>query len=272
MKRPLNELSIYLRDINKYPLLNVEETKKLVRAMHRGSRIARHKLIRANLRLVIKIAKPYLNRGLSFQDLIEEGNIGLMKAVKRFNPSKSRFSTYASWWIKQSIARALYMSSKTIRLPCYVVELISKWKSASVGLAQKLGRFPQPYEVCEVMNISQESLHLFKQTLQKGLSVTRPASLDSFVESTYIPPHDSVKIPIPKLFTREESEWLKKTLENIKPKEALVLKMRYGLEEKQPPMTLRRISKILGFSYERIRQIERGALRKLHYALSKRNE
>ncbi|MBI4834564.1 MAG: RNA polymerase sigma factor RpoD/SigA [Planctomycetes bacterium] len=272
MKRDSNELVMYIKDINKYPLLSIPETNKLAGAMKRGNRLARHKLIRANLRLVVKIARKYLNRGLSFQDLIEDGNIGLMKAVKRFNPSKGRFSTYASWWIKQSIMRALYMSSKTIRLPCHVVELISRWKSVSVALSQKLGRFPEPYEVCETMNMSHESINLFKKTLQNGLSVSRPTSLDYFTESAYVPPHDTIRLPVHNIFTREESEWLRRTIENIKPKEALVLKMRYGLEEKQPPMTLRQIGKQLGLSYERIRQVEKNALRKLYYAISKRNE
>jgi RNA polymerase primary sigma factor len=272
MKRNSDELLMYVKDIEKYPLLSVSETNKLSRAMKRGNHLARHKLIRANLRLVVKIARQYLSRGLAFQDLIEEGNIGLMKAVKRFNPSKGRFSTYASWWIKQAITRALYMSSKTIRLPCHVVELISRWKSASVSLSQKLGRFPEPYEVCETMNMSHESIRLFKRTLEKGLSVSRPTSLDYFTEAAYVPPHDIVRLPVTSIFTKEESEWMRRMLENIKPKEALVLRMRYGLEEKQPPMNLRQIGKLLGLSYERVRQIEKGALRRLYYAISKRTE
>lgn len=260
------ELTTYLKEVHKYPLLSVEETEKLARLFQKGNHRARNKLIRSNLRLVIQIAKKYLNRGLSFPDLIEEGNIGLVKAVDHFKPGKGHFSTYASFWIKESIRRALFTSVKTIRVPCHVIETITKWKNANIKLSQKLGRFPNPYEVYEEMNLSSHSLYLFKRTLQTGLSASKPANLDNLIE----PLPGKWAESLDGFFTREESEWVRKLMDNITPKESLVLKLRFGLEENRSRMSLREVAKELGYSYEGIRKIEKKALQKLHSAIAQR--
>lgn len=262
-------LAQYLKEIKRYPLLSAEATKQLIRKVHkRRDRAARNKLIRANLRLVIPIARRYQYRGLPLQDLIEEGNIGLMKAINRYDPAKARFSTYATWWIKQSIIRALMTSARTIRLPCHIIEVVAKWKSASLLLSQKLGRTPETSEICQELNISAESLKLFKKTLQSGLMATRQTSLDMFTDAA-IPPHDTIQINLNEPFNVEETEWLGKLLNSINPREALVLKLRYGLEEGQPSLTLREIGHLIGYTAEMVRQIEKKALRKLHYVITR---
>ena len=262
------ELATYLKEIHKYSLLSVEETEKLARLVQKGDHRARNKLIRSNLRLVVKIAKKYLNRDLYFPDLIEEGNIGLVKAVEHYNLTKGHFSTYAGFWIKGAIRRALFTSAKTIRLPCHVIETIAKWKNADTKLSRKLGRFPSPYEVYEEMNLSSHNLHLFKRTLQTGLSASRPTNLDNLIEPFPEKPSESSG----DFFTQEESEWVKKLLDSITSKESLVLKLRFGLEENRPMMRLRAIAKELGYSYEWIRRIEKKALQKLHSAITQRIE
>lgn len=262
------ELATYLKEVHKYPLLSVEETEALARLIQKGDRRARNKLIRSNLRLVIKIAKKYLNHGLSFPDLIEEGNIGLVKAVDHFKPVKSHFSTYASFWIKEAIRRSLFTSAKTIRVPCHVIETITKWKNANTRLSQKLGRFPNPYEVYEEMKLPFHNLQLFKITLQTGLSANRLTNLDNLIESL----SQNVSGNMNNFFTKEETDWVKNLLDGITPKESLVLKMRFGLEENRPTMRLREVAKELGYSYEGIRRIEKRALHKLHAAIAQRGE
>lgn len=260
------ELTTYFKEVRKYPLLSIEETDKVARLVQKGNHRARNKLIRSNLRLVIKIAKKYQTRGLSLPDLIEEGNIGLVKAVTHYKPAKGRFSTYAGFWIKEAIRRALFTSVKTIRIPCHVIETISKWKNANTKLSQKLGRFPNPDEVYDEMGLSFHNLCLFKKTLKTGLSVSRLTNLDDLIE----PLSENHSTNLTHFFTREEKEWIDNLLNKITPKESLVLKLRFGLEENRPIMRLREIAKEIGYSYEGIRRIEKMALRKLHSAIAKR--
>src|SRR6266480_2519143 len=160
-------LETYLREINETPLLNADEEKELARRIEEGDKEARDRMVRANLRLVVNIARSYSGKGLPLQDLIEEGNLGLLRAVEGFDPGmNTRFSTYASYWIKQSIKRALVNSAKTIRIPAYMVELLSKWRRATVKLLDELGRTPTPEEVAVELGIPKKKLGIVKKAIR----------------------------------------------------------------------------------------------------------
>src|SRR6266581_7330842 len=160
-------LETYLREINETPLLNAEEEKRLAYRIEDGDSEARDRMVRANLRLVVNIARSYTGKGLGLQDLIEEGNLGLLRAVEGFDPTmNTRFSTYASYWIKQSIKRALINSAKTIRIPAYMVELLSKWRRASARLTEELGRSPTPEEVARVLGLAKKKLPIIKKAIK----------------------------------------------------------------------------------------------------------
>src|SRR5438094_6401301 len=159
-------LETYLREINETPLLNAEQEKQLAYRIEGGDGEARDQMVRANLRLVVNIARGYTGKGLSLQDLIEEGNLGLLRAVEGFDPSmNTRFSTYASYWIKQSIKRALVNTAKTIRIPAYMVELLSKWRRASARLCEELGRTPTPEEIARVLGLAKKKLPIIKKAI-----------------------------------------------------------------------------------------------------------
>jgi len=182
-------LEEYFREINKYRLLSPEEEKELARRAKAGDMKAREKLIKANLRLVVSIAKHYTDRGLALQDLIAEGNLGLLKAVEKFNPDeKCKFSTYASFWIRQAIKRALIDSVKTVRVPSYVVELIARWRDTTNRLQLRLGRAPSMQEIANEMGLSPQMLRLIRSAMRTSTCVTLPAgedgpiSLDELVE------------------------------------------------------------------------------------------
>jgi RNA polymerase primary sigma factor len=268
-KRSEFDLSVYLNEVNKVPLLSRLEERKLALALKKGNKKARKRFIQANLRLVINIAKKYRDRGLPFLDLIEEGNLGLLTAVERFDPKRGvRFSTYATWWIKHYIIQALLNTSKVIRIPTHIVEVIAKWKHASRNLTQKLGRSPEIYEVTKEVQVSPERLRLFKETLQSGLPMNRPISLDLIFGKGVLTPPETCSA-IDDIFEVEEMERLKKIVDSIDDKEARVLKMRYGLESiDQRPMPLRTIARRLHCSPEWVRLLEKHALEKLHYLLT----
>src|SRR5262249_11377690 len=159
-------LETYLREINETPLLNAEEEKQLAYRIEDGDSAARDRMVRANLRLVVNIARSYVGKGLSLQDLIEEGNLGLLRAVEGFDPDmNTQFSTYASYWIKQSIKRALVNTAKTIRIPAYMVELLAKWKRANAKLQEELGRTPTQEEVARFMNLPKKKLNIIKKAI-----------------------------------------------------------------------------------------------------------
>ena len=263
------DLETYLKEVNRFPLLTPEEEKKTAQKTRKGNKKAREKMIRSNLRLVVSIAKTYLNRGLGLMDLIEEGNMGLVKAVERFDPKLgNRFSTYATWWIKQSISRALLNTVKTVRLPCHVVELVARWKSTSSRLLQKLGRAPELHEITREIHLPRESLKMFRKILHKGLPTDKLLSLDLLKESAGPIVDESIKSADEKFFNKVELGRIKNLLKNIQHREATVLKMRYGLEEyHKKPLTLAEVSKKLKISRERVRQIEKKALQKLNLFL-----
>jgi RNA polymerase primary sigma factor len=272
----------YLKEIQDVPLLNAEQERQLAYRMRKFSskneeevndaKAARENFIKANLRLVVSVAKNYLNKGLAFLDLIEEGNLGLLKAVQRFDPKrKCRFSTYATWWIRQAIRRALVNTSKTVRVPSYMVEIIAKWKSTQNEFIQKHGRKPDLPEIAEAMDLGPEGIDILKRAISASDNFSRPVSLDVMWPTQEVADLKEQASPDKSVLTQMDSERIEQLLRSINEREASVLRFRYGLYDGQP-MTLGDIGKKLRITRERVRQIEKIALRKLHKKLADRGE
>jgi RNA polymerase primary sigma factor len=236
--------------------------------MATGNPDARTRMINANLRLVVSIAKNYVNRGLPFADLIAEGNIGLLKAVERFSPAADcRFSTYATWWIKQAIRRAITNTVKTVRIPAYMVETIAHWKNAATRLTAQLGRAPTVEEIAREINLSPNNANVIKRVINATLTATQPVSLDLLCSLNEVIEDRTTPRPDQQFFDDYEKEKIRELLDLISEREAQILKMRYGIED-NTPMTLEQIGDVLGLTRERIRQIENEALHKLHEYLT----
>lgn len=256
-------LGTYLREIQEVPLLNAEEEQALGRRIHEGDREALDHLVRANLRLVVAIAKQYANRGLALADLINEGNVGLIKAAERFDPEAGvRFSTYGAWWIKQGIRRALVNTARTVRVPSYMVEVIAKLKTTSTRLERELEREPTFDEIAHAMGVEDEGLDLLRRAVRAARSGRAAVSLESMLGETDSLADDRATTPDEQLVSDSDRSRLESLLASIDPREAEVLKLRYGIDV-EAPLTLREIGERLGVSRERIRQIETRALRKL---------
>jgi RNA polymerase primary sigma factor len=264
-------LQLYLRQINDSPLLTAQQEKDLARKIIADNDpAARERMVRSNLRLVVNIAKHYVNRGLSLPDLIEEGNIGLLKAVEGFDPENGcRFSTYASWWIKQAIKRALINSVQPIHIPAYMVEMMSKFRQAIRELEEDLGRLPTTEELSVHLKMSVKKLKIIKKAVKAYHSPTQFSSggandeqmtISDVVADTHNPgPDESV-------CGTDELRQLSELLTQIDDRAAKILKLRYGLEG-QDPMTLKQIGQTIGLTRERVRQIEHEALAKLRDAM-----
>ena len=262
---------MYLREIGKHDLLNAEEEVDLAQRAENGDKIAAAKLARANLRLVVSIAKRYMGRGLHFLDLIQEGNIGLMRAVEKFDWKRGfKFSTYATWWIRQAITRAIADQAKTIRIPVHMVETINKYKKIERQLEQELERTPTPEEVANVMGIEVEKARGIVKIAQDTTSLETPVGkeedtrLKEFIEDeTTLSPFESASRELLK-------DHIDEVLQTLNDRERKVLELRFGLEDGKT-RTLEEVGKEFGVTRERIRQIEAKALRKLrHPTRSKR--
>ncbi len=257
-------LETYLREINETALLNAQEERELAVRIGEGDATARDRMVRANLRLVVNIARGYSGKGLSLQDLIEEGNLGLLRAVEGFDPAMgTRFSTYASYWIKQSIKRALINTGKTIRIPAYMVELLSKWRRASARLTEELDRTPTPEEIARVLGLPKKKLPIIKKAIKIYNATPQTDQTEAggwtlgemVTDESQLSPEDALV----------ESDSLKHVMEMLKTmdqREATVLRMRFGLEN-HTPKTLKEIGEQLGLTRERVRQIETEALNKM---------
>ena len=260
-------LETYLREINETALLTAADEKELAVAIGNGDVRARDRMVRANLRLVVNIARGYTGKGLGLQDLIEEGNLGLLRAVEGFDPGMgTRFSTYASYWIKQSIKRALINSAKTIRIPAYMVELLSKWRRASARLIEELGRTPTPEEIARVLGLSKKKLPIIKKAIRIYNSAPQTDQTEAGWSLGEMVEDERIKSPEDELLESDSLRHVMGMLETMDQREATVLRMRFGLGGGEP-RTLKEIGESLGLTRERVRQIETEALGKLHDSL-----
>lgn len=259
-----SSLHIYLQDINATPLLSAEEERALAIRIADGDPQARDHMVKANLRLVVNIARGYLNKGVGLEDLIEEGNLGLMRAVEGFDGEmENRFSTYASYWIKQSIRRAVMNQGKPIRLPAYMVTLLSKWKRVTVVLGDKLGRTPTPDEIGRVLRLSKKKVGIVAKAIRVNNLTPHPDGGDddgNLLDDVLT--DDRAKTADAQLIESDDLERIYAQLERLEPRETAVIRMRFGLDDENPK-TLRQIGEILGLTRERVRQLENVALMKL---------
>lgn len=260
-----NSIKIYMREMGQFSILSADEEVKLAHRIAEGDQSAKNELVEANLRLVVSLARHYQGCGLSYQDLIQEGNIGLIKAAEKFDVSKGfRFSTYASWWIKQALSRAIADQSRTIRIPVHMTENINKFKKIERELLSQLNREPKIKEIADAMGISE------KQAKEIQSYIVEPTSLDiqvgddddttigSFIEDTHFVNPESAYIK------ESNGDVVNAVLDTLSDREANILRLRFGIGGKKA-MTLEEVGKEYGLTRERIRQIEAKALRKLRH-------
>jgi RNA polymerase primary sigma factor len=265
-----NSLRLYLREISKTDLLTPEQEVELAARIKKGDKKARSHMIRANLRLVVKIAQDYSNYGLPLADLISEGNIGLMKAVERFDPNKGgKLSTYGSWWIKQSIKRALANQSKTIRLPVHMVDKIARMRRISAMLAEALGRDPSQEELAEELGIPRRKLALLERAAKRPTSLNAPVHEDDSAEFSDIIGDEHAVNPFEALDNKSMHGELDELLDTLDEREHRIIDARFGLEGKKP-MTLEEVGVEFGVTRERIRQLQNIALQKMRKALRRK--
>ena len=264
MQNPEQEsLNIYLQQISSIPLISVQEEIELSEKIKSGDEKARETMITANLRLVVKIAQHYSNIGLSLLDLINEGNIGLMKAVERFDPTKGgKLSTYASWWIKQSIKRALANQSKTIRLPVHMVDRVMQMRRTSGELEERLGRAPTDEELAAEMNLPLSRVSHLKSVSKKPASLDSPLGDDENSTLGEVVPDNNAANPFEKLQSKSLIGDVNLVLSKLEPREADIIRLRFGLEGRDP-LTLEEVGEKIGVTRERIRQLQEQALRQL---------
>ena len=267
-----SSLKVYLREISRTPLLTPEEEVKLARRIKRGDKEARTHMIKANLRLVVKIAQDYSGYGLPISDLISEGNIGLMKAVERFDPKKGgKLSTYAAWWIKQSIKRALANQSKTIRLPVHMVDKIAKMRRIATLLAEALGREPTDEELADEVGLPRRKLAMLKQASQRPTSLDAPINEGEATEYGEIIGDDRAEDPLESLSEKNLHGELSGLLDVLDKRERRIIDERFGLTGKTP-MTLEEVGREFGVTRERIRQLQNVALTKMRKALCRKDK
>ena len=256
-------INVYMQEVGQFPLIDEAKELELAQRISQGDAEARQELCNANLRLVVSIAKRHMGRGLSFMDLIQEGNIGLLKAVDKFDTSKGcRFSTHASWWIQQAISRAISNTGRTVRIPAHLVETINKMKRINSELTVKLGREPSNLELAAALDTDEDTIkHWYKisediVSLDVKIKDDEDATIGELIEDK------SLQNPIGDILLEEKKEIFKNVLDTLTQRESDILQYRYGLKTDEPK-TLEEIGHIYGLTKERIRQIESAALRKL---------
>jgi len=267
-----SSLRVYLREISKTDLLTPAEEVELAARIKKGDKKARAHMIKANLRLVVKIAQDYSGYGLPLADLISEGNIGLMKAVERFDPEKGgKLSTYGSWWIKQSIKRALANQSKTIRLPVHMVDKIAKMRRISALLTESMGREPSEDELAEELGLPRRKLALLTRASQRPVSLDAPVNEDESIGLSDIIGDERAQSPLDALVDKNIHNQLDDLLEVLDEREHRIIGARFGLNGKTP-MTLEEVGREFGVTRERIRQLQNVALEKMRKALRKKEK
>jgi len=263
-------LKLYLREISRTPLLTPAEEVELAAKIKDGDKQARTRMINSNLRLVVKIAQDYSSYGLPLQDLISEGNIGLMKAVERFDPEKGgKLSTYAAWWIKQSIKRALANQSKTIRLPVHMVDKIAKMRRISSMLAESLGREPTDDELSEEIGLPRRKLAMLKQASQRPTSLDAPINDGEATQYSEIIGDEHAENPLMALSDKNMHGELDELLAVLDQRERQIIDERFGLNGRKP-LTLEEVGREFGVTRERIRQLQNVALTKMRKALRRK--
>lgn len=269
-RKPRGNFDAYLSEIRKHDLLSADDEKALARRVqnqdvdHIDAMIAREQLILANLRLVVSVAKRYTNRGMVIADLVEEGNLGLVHAVEKFDPEMdTRFSTYATWWIKQAIRRALINKVKTVRIPSYLAEELNRWRAFARKFEQQNGRQPEPDELVKAMDPQPGRRKLLVRLFQNTGPGNASVSLDMLFENVEAVVDPRAARPDLIDFTAFERASLNEVLEKLPSREAQIVRMRYGIGAVERPMTLREIGRELGLSRERVRQLEHAAIRRL---------
>jgi RNA polymerase primary sigma factor len=266
-KADQSPLETYLREINATPLLTAEEEKQLAYRIQQGDSAARDHMVRANLRLVVNIARSYAARGLSLSDLIAEGNLGLLRAVEAYDPAmNTRFSTYAAYWIRQSMKRAVINMAKTIRIPAYMAQLLSEWRRASARLQEELGRPPTQEEVAAALKLSKKKLNIIKKAIRVYQGMPQSGQREAEIGLDDLLLDERSQTPGQELAHSDELRQVLQLVDQLSEREATVLRLRYGLGGEEP-LTLMEIGERLGLTRERVRQIERDALKKLHEQL-----
>ena len=268
----MEAIRLYLKDIKNIPLLTAKEELELAKKIKKGNKAARAKMIRSNLRLVINIAKRYSYLGVPIMDLIEEGNLGLMKAVEKYNPKRGyRFSTYAAWWIRQYITRAIANQGKTIRVPVYMVETAMRFKKVSEQLQMELKRKPTIKEIAKKMRLSLRKVKQLNKMVAKISSLNAPIGSEGTAEFMDLIEDENVATAEDELIEFLKKEHVDGLLEKMAPRERKILNLRFGLKD-GVPHTLGSTAKKFGITRERVRQIENAAMKKLREHIRQQEE